>query len=490
MVIGTATERIEVSLAGMRELHIGRHPVELIKELVQNAFDEDSANSCTVKVHYESGEGTLVVVSDNGDGFKDVRDVWTLLGTNPKRRFVNKRGRFNAGDKEVLAVAIWAKVETVGFSVLFPKSGGRTSKQNKRKSGTVFSVMMPWDGAQAEDLVDRLRLIRPPQNCTYKVNGKVIKHPTPLVTHEATLETVLQDGPGEPMRKTRRLTMIQVSKPVSPDGIGMIYEMGIPIQPIEPPYDVDIQQKVPMPPNRDTVRESYLQDIYAEVLNAMHPNMPDEEFGETWVRTATEDNRLTEDAAKETVRSRYGDKVVMWSSDKPSNLEALDAGYEVLHPRTMSAEEREQLREKGGLQSAYAVFGDPARKNDFEEVDISGDTIKQAFSNWVTDIGALVGMDVIPQFIKQSGTRVAADCTMNTTNPVMRFNLDWLDDEFFMGRSAPQLRLIIHEFGHATLNGEMEHGMKWGTGCAIVGARLASSLSLDLKQSQDLLCAI
>ena len=488
MVIGTATERIEVSLAGMRELHIGRHPAELIKELVQNAFDEDSANCCTVKVHYESGEGTLVVVSDNGDGFKDVRDVWTLLGTNPKRRLVNKRGRFNSGDKEVLAVAIWAKVETVGFSVFFPKSGGRTSKKNNRKSGTVFSVLMPWDGAQAEDLVDRLRLIRPPQDFTYKVNGEAVAHPTPLVTHEATLETVLQDGPGEPMRKTRRRTMIQVSKPVSPDGTGMIYEMGIPIQPIEPPYDVDIQQKVPMPPNRDTVRESYLQDVYAEVLNAMHPKMADKEFGETWVRTATEDNRLTEEAAKETVRSRYGDKVVIWSTDKPSNLEALDNGYEVLHPRTMSAEEREQLREKGGLQSAYAVFGDPAKKKLAEEVDISDDPIKQEFAKWVVQIGEMIGMNVKPRFIRLPGTRIAADCTMNTTNPLMRFNLEILNDEFFLGRGVQQLGLIIHEFGHATMNGNMEHGMTWGSGCALVGGRLGAALSMDLAQTQELLC--
>ena len=125
MAIGTATERIEVSLAGMRELHIGRRPAELIKELIQNAFDEDSASSCIVKVEYAPGEGTKVVVTDNGAGFSDVKDVWTLLGTNPKRSLVNKRGRFNSGDKEVLSVALWAKLETVGFTVVFPKLGGR-----------------------------------------------------------------------------------------------------------------------------------------------------------------------------------------------------------------------------------------------------------------------------------------------------------------------------------------------------------------------------
>ena len=413
MAIGTAMERIEVSLEGMRELHIGRHPAELIKELVQNAFDEDSATGCSVGVEYISGEGTLVVVSDNGDGFANVKDVWTLLGTNPKRRLVNKRGRFNSGDKEVLSVATWAQVKTAGFTVDFPATGGRESKRNKRKFGTVFTVMMPWDGSQADELVDRLRLIRPPNDFIYKVNGQVIDHPAPIARREVTLETVLQDGPGEPMRKTRRKTFIYVSRPASPDGTGWIYEMGIPIQPIEPPYDVDVMQKVPMPPNRDTVRESYLQDIYTETLNAMHPDLDTEEFGETWVRTATEDNRLTEEAAKNTVRGRYGDKVVMWTPHSSANMDAIDHGYAVLHPRTMSQGERQQLREKGGLETSYALFGGDDVKP-FTVVDVSDDPIKQGFAYWVKEIGAMTGLNVRVEFISTNPERAEMPTALRT----------------------------------------------------------------------------
>ena len=43
---------------------------------------------------------------------------------------------------------------------------------------------------------------------------------------------------------------------------------------------MDVMQKVPMPPNRDTVAESYLRKIYTEVLNAMHDKMEREQFSE------------------------------------------------------------------------------------------------------------------------------------------------------------------------------------------------------------------
>ena len=133
--------------------------------------------------------------------------------------------------------------------------------------------------------------------------------------------------------------------------------MGLPVQEIDAPYDVNVLQKIPLNPNRDTVGESYLQDIYSELLNAIHGEMQRDEFGKTWVRTAVEDSRISEDAARATVERRYGRKAVIWSSDRNANIEAMDKGYQVVHPRTMSREERTNLRELGGMESASALFG-------------------------------------------------------------------------------------------------------------------------------------
>ena len=464
----------------MRELHESRTPEALVKELVQNAFDEDSATACSVQVSYIEAEGVKVVVSDDGAGFANPTDSYELMGRNDKRGQYTKRGRFNLGDKEVLSVAVWARIQTVGYTIDFPESGGRVVKRNRRKKGTVVTVMMPWSEPDAVRLTGRLRRIRPPEGCSYRVNRKRVEHSRPLEVHEATLRTVIQGRPGEPMRPTRRKTALVISTPADKDG-GWIYEMGIPIQPIEVPYDVDVQQKVPMPPNRDTVSEEYLQDIYSETLNAMHDDMRRDEFSETWVRSAVEDGRVSEDAAKSTLKNRYGDKVVAWSSDRGANLDAIDNGYEVLHPRSMSKAEREHLRERGGLQSASVMFGQPDGREADKIVDISGDPVKREFAEWVRRIGEMAGLRVKPTFIHNPKSSMLASCTMSTKNPTMRFNTARLKGEFFEGRGVEQLRLVIHELGHAVMDGVREHGRKWGDGCAEAGALI--TLAMDEKSA-------
>ena len=472
-------ERFSVSSEGMRELHKGRTPESLVKELIQNVWDEE-ATICRVKVQHQSRNRVLVSVEDDAGGFVNIDDAYTLMGETSKRANPEKRGRFNLGEKEVLSVAVYAVVQTVGWTVDFPPEGGREIRRNDRKRGTVVEAMMPWTKADAERLVERLILFRPPKGCRYTVNDIEVERREALKVHTVTLSTLIQNARGEPMRPTRRKTELHIAGVSDPEGRGWIYEMGIPIQPIDLPYDVDVQQKVPMPPNRDTVSESYVQDIYAEVLNCMHGEMEREEFAETWVRTAVEDSRISEGAARATVERRYGRKAVLWSSDRSANAEAMDKGYQVIHPRTMSREERSNLRELGGLESASARFGktlggeqDPHLK----VVDVSDDSAKLAFSEWVKELGRYVGVTVNPVFIHNSRSFALADCTSRSTRPTMRFNLARLGDEFFEGRDREQLALVIHELGHALTEGEFFHGYSWGDSCASAGATIALELA-------------
>ncbi len=474
-----AKERFSVSAEGMRALHKGRTPESLVKELIQNVWDED-ATMCRVKVQHQSRNRVLVSVEDDGEGFANIDDAYTLMGETEKRADPEKRGRFNLGEKEVLSVAAYAVVQTVGWTVSFPPEGGREVRRNDRKRGTVVEAMMPWTKADAERLVERLMLFRPPEGCKYTVNDIEVERREALKVHTAILSTLIQGAPGEPMRPTRRKTELHITGVSDPEGRGWIYEMGIPIQPIEVPYDVDVQQKVPMPPNRDTVSESYLQDIYAEALNCMHGQMEREEFGETWVRTAVEDGRISEDAARATVERRYGRKAVLWSSDRNANSEAMDKGYQVIHPRTMSREERSNLRELGGMESASARFGKTLggeRDPHLKVVDVSDDQAKMAFAKWVKELGRYVGVTVNPVFIHNPRSFALADCTSRSARPTMRFNLARLGDEFFEGRDREQLALVIHELGHALTDGEFSHGYSWGDSCASAGATIALKLA-------------
>lgn len=464
----TIPERFQVSTQGMRQLHADRHPEQLIKELVQNAFDEETT-TCDITLKHQPN-GVLITVEDDGPGFSDISHAYTLMADTPKRLNPEKRGRFNMGDKEVISLATWATIETTGSTVRFPRQGGRKVSTNTREIGTKVTVHMPWSKEQSDRLKDRLPLIRPPETIRYTVNGIPVTNTPTLRVTRAILPTIVQPVPGQPMRPARRSTEIHIAIPGLQEG--WLYEMGIPIQPINLPYDVDIMQKVPMPPNRDTVSEAYLKDIYTEVLAAMYQDMEKEQFADTWVRTAMESNKITEDAVKTTIKQRYGDKVVTWSSKTDSNMKAIDNGYEVIHPRTISKPEMDNMRRLGGLQTSNDIFP-PSDPRDLKPINVSQDQAKQHFARWVTDLGGLAGKKVEVKFTNNPNSRMLACCTMNTSNPTMFFNTGLLEDSFFEARGQRQLELVIHELGHAETSGEMSHGPAWGTGCSSVASKIA-----------------
>ena len=265
-------ERFAVSAEGLRELHGDRPPWTLVKELIQNAWDEaPAATQCQVTITPKRNGNTEIRVEDDGAGFAEIAHAWTLMANTPKRGDPTKRGRFNLGEKEILSLAISATIETARTTIRFPASGGRETAPNKRERGTVVTVLMPWTREQADALEPQLRRFRP-TDCGLSVNGHEVPRREPLARRETTLRTLIQHGPGEPLTNTRRKTTIDVLERADPE-TAWIYEMGIPIQATTLAFDVDVHQKVPMPPNRDTVSAGYLQDICTETLNAMHEKM-------------------------------------------------------------------------------------------------------------------------------------------------------------------------------------------------------------------------
>ena len=470
-----APERFAVSHLGMRELHENRPPWQLVKELIQNSWDEaPEATVCTVEITVRSNENaTLVTVTDDGPGFNDISDAWTLMKHTAKRQQPTKRGRFNMGEKEIVSVALEAEVETVGHTVTFPRMGSRVVSPNQRAKGTRIAALMPWNQEQADGLVAKLATFRP-TDCRLVVNKVEVVQREPISIRSTILNTVLQEGPGQPMRPTRRRTDIHILTRHNP-AESWLYEMGIPIQPIGTPWDVDVMQKIPMPPNRDTVSESYLSDIYAEVLNAEHEIMEPDQFGEQWVKQAVEDPRTESPAIISTVAGRYGSKVLLTSPDADANMKAAEDDYELVNPRSLSKIERDRFREDAGLQTTRQVFGAPTPAIEEHEPE-SADEI--AFAEWVIDVGMMAELNVTVKIIDDVKAHRLADCTANTTMPTVRFNRAYLPPSFFAPPypKEQQLELVIHELGHAKANKPMEHGPAWGEGVAQVGAMIAGGL--------------
>ena len=170
-----------------------------------------------------------------------------------------------------------------------------------------------------------------------------------------------------------------------------------------------------MPPNRDTVSAGYLQDIMTETLNAMHTKMPPESFSENWVRTAIENKRIEDEAVQTAKENRYGKRAVMWSSDVDANMRAAEAGYQVIHPKAMSAQEREVMTTKGGLQSAKVDFGRPPET---QTPDTANET-RTEFAKWVLQIGRVLGLQLAVQFVSAPRGTFIAQCSTSPDNPVV-----------------------------------------------------------------------
>ena len=472
----TSNGRFAVSESGMRELNSDREPWDLVKELVQNAWDEAPfASECRVTVEPQpEGNSTMVTVSDDGPGFSDVADAYTLMGHTAKRRQPTKRGRFNIGEKDVISVAIEAEVETVGHTVSFPPTGSsREVTANSRRKGTVVKVLMPWNERQSNELITRLQCFRPPINCRLFVNDLEVSSRPAIAIRSVTLPTVAQNGPNEPMRTTQRRTEIHFVEPADSSGERWIYEMGIPVQTVDCPWDIDVMQRIPMSQQRNTVGEAYLSRIYAETLNENCKNMEREEFSSQWVKRAIEHPAITAESVKSTVAGRHGPKTVFATLDEEANRRAKEAGYQVIYPGSpLSPKERELYRKIACVKDSSDLFPTPPPPH--EDYAPKPGSDEERFAEWVTEMAGHCNLKATVRFFNEPQNDRLADCSVRTATPTLRFNKAHLDEEFFQPPyvSLRHWDLLLHELGHA-LSIQAGHVEAWGEGVSRAGALIA-----------------
>ena len=473
-----AQQWFEIDPEGLRSLNSGREPWDLIKELIQNAWDEAPfASECRVTTESaENGTATLVTVEDNGSGFADIRHSFTLMSNTPKRNEPTKRGRFNRGEKDVISVAKEATVETTGTTVRFLPDGTREQENNGRLRGTLVRLTMPWNEAERVGMINRLRTLRPPPGCQTVVDGNPIYANPAEAVRQAHLETVIQEGNTGPMKSVKRNARIEITNPHDASGKTRIYEMGIPIQEIDCPWDVDVQVKVPLDEKRDNVKPKYLRKIYTEVLNAVHYMTEAEEFSEAWVKSAIEEPEISREAVRATLKGRYkAERAVFAVIDQDACQRAYRAGYAVINKGSLSAKEIRAFQEHCGVADADVLFPTPPQpQNDYEAEE---GTALAEFAGWAREIGKQCGVNATVRFFNEPDSQRAADCQASTTNPTLRFNEGRLGQDFFKGPygKPEQYRLLIHELGHALTEGPSGgHDELWGDGVARAGALIAA----------------
>jgi len=434
----------EVDRDGLRQLLEGKDKAFVVRELVQNAWDEPGVTRCHVTLKPLPGRpaARLVVEDDAPEGFYDLRHAYTLYARTRKRPDPSKRGRFNLGEKQVLALCREARIVTTTGGVRFDADGERHAIREKRAAGSIFEAELSMSRAEVEDALRAVRMFIPPDGIVTRVNGTELPKRMALASVEAVLETEREDEEGR-WRSTRRKTTVNVYEPL-PGEKAVLLELGLPVIETGDRWHYDVQQRVPLTADRDNVKPSFLQDVRAAVLNALAGQLRREDASERWVRDGAADPEVRPETTRRVADLRWGERrVVPTPGDREGLERAIAAGCHVIGPAEMSAAEWERMREAEAVPSTAQAF--PTQFVESEPVPASEwtDAMRRlvGLTQRVARIG--LGVEVAVRFIRSPRADVAA----TYGGRCVTFNVSRLGSGFWAS-DEEQIRLAAHEVAH------------------------------------------
>ena len=425
----------EVDKEGLKQLQAGKPKHYLVRELIQNAWDED-VKVVEVRTGIANGYVIIEVLDDSKKGFRDIKDSYTLYKDTYKRKDPEKRGRFNLGEKQVFSICDKAQVQTTTGTVIFDENGRTEYPERKLKRGSKIMVWLEMTQEEYDEILETIKLYKIPNNIKMILNKKRIKSDAPTKSFETSLTTELSDG--NILRQTTRKTTIHLYKTEKT----YLYEMGIPVCEIECEYSIDVQQKIPMGVDRETVSQAYLRDIFSEVLNSVYDELDEESSSQVWVREAMSDERISQDAVEAVIEKRFGDKVCVADTfDSNSIDEAISNGYRVIRGTELSKQEWGIIKKFKSLVSSSSLFG----SNFTQAKSVVPNTNQVLTSIYAKKIAKrLLNIDIKVVFVKER-SMVAAQFGSNE----LTFNIAKLGNKFFdKPVSEITTDLILHELGH------------------------------------------
>lgn len=348
----------EVDREGLAKIAERRGKSFIIHELLQNAWDT-RATQVNVTLREIAGRplANLEVQDDHPDGFTDLTHAWTLFAESEKKGDVLKRGRFNFGEKLVIAVCEDAEIITKTGGVRF-NAAGRHTLRERTKSGSVFRARIRMTRAEFEEVCGSVHRLIPPATIITRFNGETLLQRLPMATTEAVLPTEVADENGY-LRRLKRKAVLRLYEPLHGEPAAL-YEMGIPVQETGDKYHVDIQQKVPVNLERDGVSPSYLRSVRTAALNVLYNELQPDEAAEPWVRDAMASGQITSGAVQRVMDVRFGvQRVIYDPSDKEANHIAVSKGMAVVQGGALTKEEWENVRKYEAALPAGQVTPSP-----------------------------------------------------------------------------------------------------------------------------------
>jgi len=456
----------DVDKEGLAKLLERKGKEFVLYELIQNAWD---TNALAVAVGLKASEdlkgySEIEVVDDHPEGWKDLTHAWTLYAESEKKGNAEKRGRFNLGEKLVLALCKVARIETTTGGVMFDEDGRHTLR-TKRDKGSRFWAQIRMNKEEREAALAAVMKLLPPPGVRTYVNGALIENRVPLRKIEATLPTEIADAEGVLKRSSRKTTVDVYN--VLPGETASLFEMGIPVVEVGPEggdkWHYDVQMKVPLNADRDNVTPSYLREIRTLVLNAMFQDVKKEEAAAPWVRDAAEDEDVSKEAMNHVITERFGEnRVISDPSDQEGTKLAVSKGYTVITPGSLSKEEWSNVRRFQVALPAGQVTPSPRpytpdgveQKVIPEEKWTEGMKKIAAYAKFVakhvlsTEIRIRIVNDIQWPFAATFGR--GGELALN----VGRLGHSWFNAPYW----AAVDELLVHEFGHWYSSDHLSHG--------------------------------
>jgi len=414
-------------------------------ELIQNAWDEAGVNSVcvTLEAANEKGYSKLLVEDDAPEGFKDLAHAYTLFAESEKKGNAEQRGRFNLGEKLVLALCKWATITSTKGMIVFDENG-RHDNKTRREFGSAFEALIKMSAEERKHVEEQIHKLIPPDNIVTVFNNEPLSYPMPVAEFKVILPTELSDGDGN-LHPTRRETSV-TCYPLLNGEPAMIYEMGIPVVEHDCAFHVNVAQKVPLTIDRENVQPRYVRKLHTEVFNNTHQLLSPEETTNEWAQTAIESKDAQPAAVQDFMNKRFGEKRVSYDmSDPEANHKAVAEGYTLVRGGMLSGDAWKNVKEFGAIQAAGKMF--PTHPEDFvpHEPAEETDGMKAVREYALKFARETLHIPITVEFGKQKSHELA-----NYGGKRMQFNVANLGERWF-DRSRNQLDiddLITHELGH------------------------------------------
>jgi hypothetical protein len=454
----------DVSKHGLAKLLDKKGKWFAIFELIQNAWDT-RAKKVDVTITPVSGQpyAHLTVEDDDPDGFQDLSHSFTLFAESAKKDDPEKRGRFNLGEKLVLALCEEATVESTKGTVHFKSDGTRSRSSHKRPVGSCFTAKIRMTRGELVEVMQKVRTLIPPPGIVTTFNGEVIASRDPIKTYEKIqLKTKRADEEGNIVDAMRQTT-IRIYEPL-PGEAASIYEMGIPVVATGDRFHVDVAQKVPVNLDRDNVPPSYLRVLRALVLEATVDRLSGDNAAEVWVTEALSHPAINAETVERALTARFGEKRAVYDpSDREANMRLTGQGYTVVSGKALPPAVWDNVRSSGAMLPSGRIAPTPKPYSDDPNADAAELYPREEWTVGMEEVADLV--EALGYKILDRSVRVLMVKTRMPHRSAAAFGPSG-DFSFFVAQLGKKwfdnvslenlLGLITHEFGHDEGAGHLE----------------------------------